>query len=209
MRVASAATSVSSALPAKRGDVDDVLRPDDEIGRARLDRSCRLRGGVRPPPRVGVDRPRALWPAALHDRDPQRCRAGRCRSRQARRRRSPRRLLRPRNRSTPCHSPVRGRPLLRAICGTNGDGPASANPIWNTTHVSRTTPPTRTTPASGPAGLADRQRGQRHAAEREAPGAAPRRGCAPPAGRSPATALRRRGTRRAAWNPAKIATAAR
>ena len=54
------------------------------------------------------------------------------------------------NPATPCHSPRAVRPRFRASCGTTGDGPARANPIWNTTQVSRITPPKRTVPASGP-----------------------------------------------------------
>ncbi len=52
---------------------------------------------------------------------------------------------------TPCHSPRAVMPRLRASWGTTGDGPASANPTWNTNQVSSSAPPTLTIGANGPA----------------------------------------------------------
>ena len=54
------------------------------------------------------------------------------------------------NATTPCGRPLAPARLRATTCGTAGAGPASANPTWNTTHVSRITPPSRAMPSSGP-----------------------------------------------------------
>ena len=85
-------------------------------------------------------------------------------------------------------------------------GPTSANPIWKTTHVSRITPPNRTTPAKRTVGLADGQRCQRHAAEREhEPQSLGERVRRRSADHAPRT-LSAHTVAATAWKPAKIAS---
>ena len=104
---------------------------------------------------AGLDRMRALRTATLDDGDAQRA----ARVRPARRHPGDRQGRRGRRRA---RSP-RTRGASRSIEARRG-----AKPIWNTTQVSSSAPPTRDDRQQRAGRLADRQAGQRHAAEREA-----------------------------------------
>ena len=94
-----------------------------------------------------VERRRALRAAALHGGDGQRSR--RCRSPLRRDERQQRPAARP---PPSAHDavPRRGVDRRTARCATARACERRRTPIWNTIHVSSTTPPTRATPSSGP-----------------------------------------------------------